>query len=159
VSTPSVIAAVQAKFAALTAGGFPGAVVPTLYFDEAPQTNAAGAQVQPTTAGYAVLKDKGSTSKALAFGLTTRELIRLDFEFYYPSLGDCRMAAFATALNGGTEADKLGFDYGTLPDLTTPYVLLAMKPRSNKAKKAGTGKTSAPVHYWSVSYELELIRN
>lgn len=157
-STPSLIVAIQTKFATLTAGNFPGGVVPALYFDEAPQTSATGAQIQVTTAGYVVLKDQGSSSRGLAFGGPTREVVKFDFEFFYPSLGDCRAAALATSLNGGLQADKLGFDFGDLPDLGAPYTLLAIRPRSNKAVKAGVGKTGVPVHQWTLGYDVEVYR-
>ncbi len=158
-STQSVIAACQQKWAALNAAGFPGSVVPELYFDEAPQVSGSGAQVQPTTAGYAVVKDAGHAIKALSFGVAVREVANLDFEIYYPSLGDCLTAALAVQLNGGAGADRLGFDFGTLPALAPPLVLLAIRPRLSQADFAGDGKTGARVHMWKLGYDFEFTRS
>lgn len=154
----SLIAAIQAKWSSLTASGFPSSTIPDLYFDEAPQVNSAGSQVQPTTAGYAVVKDNGHNVNAIAFGVVAREVAKLDFEIYYPSLGDCLTAALAVQLNGGSESSRQGFDYGRLPAILPPLVLLAIRPRLSQAGKAGLGKTGVPVHMWRLGYDFEFTR-
>lgn len=149
-ATKSVIRACQLKFAAIPAGGFPGGVLPALYFDEAPQTDGSGAQVQPTTQGYAVIRSKGAAARAYAFGSPlTREDAEVEIEFFYPSLGDCSDAA---------EATRAAFDYGALPDLDPSFTLLAIRPRSNRPSRAGLGKTGVPVHSWVLGYRIEILR-
>jgi hypothetical protein len=157
--TQSIIAAIQTKWDALTASGFPSSTIPPLYFEEAPVVNGSGVQVHPTTAGYAVLKDNGHSVKSMAFGVVAKEVASLEFEIYYPSLGDCLTAALAVQLNGSTEAAHLGFDYGSLPALSTPLVLLAIIPRSSQGGFAGMGKTGVPVHVWKLGYDFEFTRS
>lgn len=159
-STRSIIRAVQLKVATLAAGCFPNNTVPPLYFDEAPQTDAAGAQVQPTTAGYGVVKHNGSRTRAYAFGGHTREDHEVVIEFYYPALADCRQAVDAVRLNGCKPSEKQGLDFGTLPDLAPPYKLLAIRPLGDEAgREPGAGKTGARVHSWLVRYRVELVRS
>lgn len=149
-ATTSLIAAIQSKFATLTAGSFPGGVRPAVYFDEAPVVTGSGSQVQPTTQGYVVLKNTGARARAYAFGGATREDVAVEFDVYYPSLGDALTAA---------NVIKAGFDYGDLPDLDTAvFRLLAVRPVSDRPAFAGLGKTGANVHQWTVGYRVELVR-
>jgi hypothetical protein len=149
-ATASIVRAAQLKFAGLTAASFPGGVLPALYFDEAPVVTGSGAQAQVTTQGYVVLKHTGTRARAYAFGGATREDVGLEFEVYYPTLGDALTAVGVI---------KAGFDYGTLPDLDTAvFLLLAIRPVSDRPAFAGLGKTGANVHQWTVGYSLELVR-
>jgi hypothetical protein len=156
-ATPSLVNACLLKWDALTAPLFPGGVRPAIYYAQAPATDSGGAQVQTTTTGYAVLRHRGSRTRAYAFGVTSRENHDVEFEIFYPSLGDCLTAALAARLNGGTTQQRLGFDYGALPDLVAPYRLLALRPAGDAAAMPGMGKTGAPVHSWLLRYRIELL--
>ena len=149
-TTPNIIAAVQTKWDAMTAGNFPSSTVPTLYFDEAPQVNGSGTQIFPETAGYAVVKSTSGISIAYAFGVYGKETERLEFEIYYPSFGDCMQAARAV---------QTEFDFSTLPALATPLVLLAIRPRTSSEAMAGIGKTGVPVHVAKLGYDFEFTRS
>lgn len=157
--TQSIIAACQKKFAALGPVNFPGGVLPQLYFDRAPQTNTAGTQVQPTTQGYVVLKDNGQDVELMSFQLETREVERFDFEIYYPQLADCDTAALAIKRNGGTTAQKLGFDFGTLPELASPRGTFVIRRVREQRGQRGIGLTGAVVHVCRLSYRVEILED
>lgn len=154
--TTSVIAAAITKFAALTAANFPGSSRPALYFDDAPVVTAAGAQTQPTTAGYCVLKDDGTDVESFGFERQCREVNHFVIEVYYPSLGDCDTAGLAIRRNGGTSEQGNGFDWGTISDLTTPRGTFVIVRTHEQRAHAGLGKTGVPVHVLRLSYQVEV---
>lgn len=162
-NSQSVIVGVIEKFDALASVNFPSAVRPALYFDEAPVVNAAGAQVQPTTQGYCVLKDRGQTPSFLAFktatSMPTKEVAEFDIEVYYPSLGDCDQAALAVKRNGGTTLQRLGFDTGSLRTLISPRSRLVIRRTREQRGHGGLGKTGVPVHFVRLSYRVEIIED
>lgn len=153
-ATQSIIAASITKFDALTAANFPGASRPALYFDDAPVVNAAGAQVQPTTAGYCVLKDDGQDVLSLGFERQTNEVCNFVIEVYYPSLADVDTAVLAIKRNGGTTAQALGFDFGILSDLTSPRGTFEIVRTREQRAGASLGKTGVPVHVCRLSYRV-----
>ena len=153
-ATQSIIAAAITKFAALTAANFPGSTRPPLYFDDAPVVTAAGAQVQPTAAGYCVLKDDGQDVLSLGFERQTNEAAHFVIEVYYPSLGDVDTAVLAVKRNGGTAAQALGFDFGTLSDLASPRGTFEIVREREQRAHAGLGKTGVPVHVCRISYRV-----
>lgn len=157
--TQSIIRACQLKFAALTAGNFPGGVRPELYFHEAPQTTGAGAQVQASSQGYVVLRDKGQDVVIQSFRLETREVATFDFEVYYPALADVDAAVLAIKRNGGTTADRLGFDFGSLSDLASPRGTFVIRRTREQREQAGLGKDGKPVHLCRVSYRVEILED
>ncbi len=157
-ATESVVRAVQLKVAALTPALFPGGAVPAVYFGEAPTTDAAGAQVQVSGQGYAVLRDRGAQAGAYSFNLDTREFVTLELEVFYPTLADAQQAAKVIRLNGGSPANRQGLDYGTLPDLSPAYRLLAVRPVGAANERAGLGKTGGTVHSVTLTYRVELVR-
>ncbi len=157
-ATESVIRAVQLKVAALSGGNFPGGVLPAVYFGEAPATNAAGSQVQATSQGYVVIRDRGADASAYTFRLDTREFVTLELEVFYPTLADAQQAARGIRLNGGSPAARQGLDYGTLPDLSPAYRLLAVRPVGSSNERAGLGQTGAVVHSVTLTYRVELVR-
>jgi hypothetical protein len=152
--TQSIIAASITKFAALTAANFPNATLPVLYFDEAPVVNTLGVQVQPTTAGYCVLKDEGQDVLSLGFERQTNEVEAFVIEVYYPSLGDVDTAVLAIKRNGGTATQGLGFDFGTLSDLASPRGTFEIVRKREQRAFAGMGKTGVPVHVCRISYRV-----
>lgn len=153
-ATQSIIAAGITKFAGLTAANFPDATRPTLYFDDAPVVTAAGAQVQPTTQGYCVLKDEGQDVTVMGFERQTNEVCNFVIEVYYPFLADVDTAVLAIKRNGGTTAQALGFDFGTLSDLTSPRGTFEMVRTREQRAHAGMGKTGVPVHVCRISYRV-----
>lgn len=52
----SVLAAVMAKYGTLSAAGFPGSEVPSIWLDEAPQEGSTGSQLKPP---YVIIRDGG----------------------------------------------------------------------------------------------------
>jgi hypothetical protein len=153
-ATQSIIAAGITKFAALTAANFPGATRPALYFDEAPAVNASGTQIQPTAAGYCVLKDEGQDVLSLGFERQTNEVCQFVIEVYYPSLADVDTAVLAIKRNGGTAAQGNGFDFGTLSDLASPRGTFEIVRTREQRAFAGQGKTGVPVHVCRLSYRV-----
>lgn len=153
-ATQSIIKACIDKFAALDAANFPGGSRPALYFDEAPAVNASGAQVQPTTAGYCVLKDEGQDVTVMGFERQTNEACQFVIEVYYPDLGDVDTAVLALKRNGGTADQALGFDFGTLSGLSSPRGTFEIVRTREQRSFAGKGKTGVPVHRCRVSYRV-----
>jgi hypothetical protein len=159
-ATQSIIAAALTKFDGLTASGFPSSTRPKIYFDEAPQTDASGDQIRAESgSGYCVLKDKGQDVKIVSFNLETREVASFDIEIYYTSLADCDTAALAIKRNGGTTAQKLGFDFGTLSDLASPRGTFVVKRAREQRGKAGVGRDGKPVHFCRLSYRVEILED
>ncbi len=157
-ATESVIRAVQLKVAALTPANFPGGALPAVYFGEAPVVGAAGSQVQVTSQGYVVVRDRGAQAGAYTFKLDTREFVALELEVFYPTLADAQQAARAIRLNGASPAARQGLDYGTLPDLGPALRLLAVRPVGVANERAGVGQTGAVVHSVTLTYRVELVR-
>lgn len=154
-ATLSIIAACQAKLSALTPDYFPGGVLPAMYFDEAPQTTGAGAQIQPTTQGYVVLKDDGQDVLDMGFEHQTVEQANVVIEVYYPSLGDVDIAVLAIKRNNGPVGS--GFDFGTLAELTSPRGTFVLKRVREQRAKAGLGKTGVPIHVCRLTYRVEIL--
>ena len=157
--TQSIIAACQLKFAALTAGNFPGGVLPTLYFDTVPQTDGHGAQIDVTTQGLCVLKDNGQTPDLMSFQLQTREVEQFEIGVFYLSLGDVDQAVLAIKRNGGTTAQKLGFDFGLLPDLVSPRGTFVIRRVKEQRSREAFGRTNALVHACRLSYRVEVLES
>jgi hypothetical protein len=153
-ATQSIISACITKFAALTAANFPSSTRPALYFDEAPVVNASAAQVDPTTAGYCVIKDEGQDVLSLGFERQTNEVCQFVIEVYYPSLGDVDTAVLAIKRNGGTSAQGNGFDFGTLSDLTSPRGTFEIVRTREQRAHAGQGRTGVPVHVCRITYRV-----
>lgn len=156
--TQSVLRAVQLKLLSFAPVGFPGGVRPGVYFDQAPQTDGEGAPVHAGTQGYVVLKHRGTQSAAYAFGPETRELVNLELEVHYAKLSDCLAAADVIARNGGAPAQRLGLDYGTLPDLDRRFKLLAVRPVSGRQSFEALGAGGERVHAAVLGYRVELVR-
>lgn len=154
--TQSIIRACQLKFAGLSAGGFPGGVRPALYFADAPQTDTNGDQVRVSSQGYVVLKDRGQDVSLFGFNLETREVANFDFEVYYPELEDVDAAVLAIKRNGGTTAQRQGFDFGTLTDLESPRGTFVVRRVREQRDKVGVGRDGRPVHRCVISYRVEV---
>lgn len=155
--TQSIIDAALTKFDALTAANFPNATRPTIYFDQAPQVKADGSQLSVTSEGYVVLKDEGQQVVSFGFERQTNEVARFVFEVYYPSLGDVDTAILAIKRNGGTAAQGLGFDFGTLADLESPRGTFEIIRESERRSREPMGKNGALVHVGRVTYRVAVV--
>lgn len=156
--TQSVIAAVQAKVAGLAVANFPGGVRPAVYFEEAPPVTTTGAQLHVDATGYVVVRHRDTRSRSYSFDGSTREDTDLELEVFYPSLGDCRTAVNALRFNGGVPTNRYGLDYGTLPALDRNLRLLAVRPTGDRPGREQLGRTGQPVHSWTLSYRIEIVR-
>lgn len=147
-ATPkSVPAAALTLYDGLTAGNFPGGTRPPIYFDEAPVTDGAGAQLRPP---YVVLKDSGRTPDVQSdFGGTEDGAFTL--EVYAASLGDVDTIVHAIKWNGANPAAATGFDCGTLT-LTAPYSPMHMLRTGEQRFVAGLDHTGKRMHCCRLSY-------
>lgn len=156
VATTSIIAAVMTKFDALTAGGFPSSTVPPIYLDEPPVVD--GTQIRPP---YVVLRDNGQTP-VTEFERTTIEGCEFTMEVYYPTaatngpLADVDTAVNAIKRNGGTVGQGLGFDYGTLTDLTTPRSTHVIRRVKERRAYAGFHFDGKRVYVCYLDYRVEV---
>lgn len=156
-STPSLIGALLSKYAALDPTGFPGAALAPIAFAQMPQTNSAGAQLSAED-GYVVLKEDSGQSEPLAFGRTTNEKYDVTWEIFFVSLADCTAVAACIRFNGGTPAQRLGLDGGTLPDLTGATVRDIIHTQTVPTME-GHGKTGKLVHCVRVHHRVCLTRS
>ncbi len=120
---------VVSKYEALTAANFPSAAVPRIDFGGVVQV-AAAVQLRPP---YVRLLDGGREVKPLDFERNNLVTTKFVFEVIAVSLADVDTIVTAIRLNGGTGGQGLGFDYGTLTDLSPPkathQILPASEPR------------------------------
>lgn len=127
--TTSITQAVITKYEALTAANFPSSTVCRIDFGESPQLSA-GLQLRPP---YVVLQDAAREVKPLDFERNTLVTTKFAFEVYAATLADVDSIVSAIRLNGGTVGQGLGFDYGTLSDLSSPksthQILPTAEPR------------------------------
>lgn len=142
----STISAAMDKFDALTAAGFPSAAVPAIYLDEAPA--ADGSQVRPP---YAVIEDE-SESPDNSFGESVIEGGGFKLTLYYNSLADADTAALCVRRNGGTAAEKLGFDFGSLT-LPSGFTLLSLVRTGSRRFFAGYDRDGKRVHAVELTYK------
>ncbi len=129
-ATPSITAAVKAKFDALTASNFPGAARPPLFFGQAPQTDGTGAQQRLP---YVEFSEQGRQVQVLDFERNSVLVLTLALDVYANTLADVDATVDAIRWNGGAVGGGAGFDFGTLADLTAPrsthQLLPAGEPR------------------------------
>lgn len=149
--TTSAIYAVMLKYDALTAANFPSASRPTIYLDEAPLYD--GGQKHPP---YTILRDNGQTPTQLDFERTSLEECDFTIEVYYTSLADVGTAINAIRLNGGTPGQGLGFDYGSLPDLTTPRSSYKIERGTIRHRLSGYGLDGKPIYVGSIDYRITI---
>lgn len=116
-ATLSITAAVKTKYEALTAANFPSAARPPVFFGSAAQTTALGAQQRPP---YVVFTEKAHPLNILDFERNALHVVQLACEVFAASMADVDTIVACIRLNGGTVGQGLGFDYGTLADLTAP---------------------------------------
>lgn len=135
----SVIAAVIAKYKALTAANFPNITLPPIWLDEAPQEDLIGNQLRPP---YTIIKDDGGKPK-WTFGTLPGDpgqnaIIAGEFalEVYYVSLADCDTAMNAILWNGALPNLRLGLAFCTL-SLNSPLKSMSVVPTSDQRKYAG----------------------
>lgn len=164
-STQSIIAACIGKFATLDSANFPGSARPTLYFDDVPANDASSNPIQAVgTSGICVLKDDGQDVKLMGFGpagvpTPTREVANFRIEVYYELLTDVDAAALAIKRNGGTAAQRQGFDFGTLADLASPRGTFVIRRLKEQRKQAGWNQTVQNVHCCTLTYVVEVLES
>jgi hypothetical protein len=148
-ATPkSVVAAALTKYDSLTAANFPSSTRPPVYFDEAPVTDGAGAQLRPP---YVVLKDSGRTPDVLSdYGGTEDGAFTL--EVYAASLADVDTIVHAIKWNGQNPGQASGFDCGTLPALTAPYSLMHLLRTGEQRFVAGIDQNGRRMHCCRLTY-------
>lgn len=128
--TTSVTAAAVTKYEALTAANFPSSTVPRIDFESAAQVVSSAQKRVP----YVVLKDNGRTTKVIDFERNNLVTHRFTFDVWANTLADVDTIVAAIRWNGGTVGQGLGFDHGTLSDLSSPksthQILPVGEPRS-----------------------------
>ena len=145
----------MSKFDALTAANFPSSTVPPIYLDDPPLADG-GSQVRPP---YVVLRDNGQTPE-LEFERTTLEVCAFALEVYYPTpdsggpLANVDAAVLAVKRNGGTSAQGLGFDFGTLSDLTTPRSTHEIRRVRETRRSAGFASDGRRVYVCVLEYRV-----
>ena len=149
-ATTSIIAAVISKFESLGAVYFPGSSRPPVYLDQAPLTGAAGEQERPP---YVVLRDGGQVPE-YEFERTTLEVCEFTLEVYYETLADVDTAVTAVKRNGGAVGAGLGFDYGTLSDLTSPRSTHEVRRVRETRRLSGVNFVGQRTHVCVLEYRV-----
>ena len=114
--TTSITQALITKYEGLTAGNFPNSSRPRIDFGSA-ATIVSGVALRPP---YVRLLDNGREVKPIDFERNTLVTTRFVFEVVANTLADVDTIVTAIRLNGGTVGQGLGFDHGTLSDLSSP---------------------------------------
>lgn len=154
--TTSITAAVITKFEALTAANFPSSTVPRIDFGRAAQVVASVALVPP----YVRLLDAGRTVQQLDFERNALVTVRFVFEVIAVSAADVDTIVTAIRLNGGTVGQGLGFDYGTLSDLSSPKSTYRIVPVSEPRYLADVlDKDGARVHGCRLEYAVSVLES
>ena len=134
----TVIAAVIAKYGTLSAANFPDASRPSIWLDEAPQQDGAGAQLKTP---YTIIRDE-SNDPEWTFGTngTPGQNALLDegfrLEVYYTSLANCNAAMAAILWNGAIPNARAGLAFATLT-LDSPLKGLSVVPTKSRSEYAG----------------------
>ena len=150
-STTSITQAVIDKYEALTASNFPGSSRPRIDFGSAAQV-VSGVQLRPP---YVTLKDEGREVKVLDFEGNKLVTTQFSLEVYAATAADVDTVVTAIRLNGGTVAQGLGFDLGSLSTLTTPksthQILPTAEPRFLAPQ---TDRDGNRIHGAKLSYKV-----
>lgn len=155
-ATTSITAATVTKYESLTASGFPNSTRPRIDFDGVAQV-ASAVQVRPP---YVRLLDEGRDVRPIDFERNTLVVTRFAFEVVANTLADVDMIVTAIRLNGGTVGQGLGFDYGTLTDLTTPKSTHQILPTSEPRYLANVlDKDGARVHGARLGYSVTVLES
>ena len=123
-ATTSISAAVKTKYESLTAANFPGSSVPPYFFGQAPQVSG-GLQLRPP---YTVGTERTRAVVPLDFERNNLVTLELRLQVVAGTLADVDAIVNAIRWNGGTVGQGLGFDHGTLSDLTAPRSTHQMVP-------------------------------
>lgn len=146
-----VVVAIKTLYESITASAFPGGTRPAMYFDEAPQTGAGGAQLRP--GDYVVLRDRGrqpeyqSDHGATEFGTVVVEV-------YHTDLGTADLIAKAIKYGDGTPSQRRGLDFGDLAALTTPLAKIHLKRTNERRSLSGVSLSGANVYLVELTYEV-----
>ena len=150
----SWVAAAIDLYESLSAANFPGGTRPPVYFDQAPEATAAGAQLYPP---YVVVRDASGLAPEYQSDLGGIEVGTLELEVYAGTLADADAAAKAVKWNGGDPVDHLGFDWGTLA-IDAPSYFVSLRRVSERRALAGYGRaadgTVRRTHLVTLTYEL-----
>lgn len=149
----SVIKAVENLIAGLNPVNFPGGVLPPVFFDEAPQEGATGAQQRPP---YVIISDKGSTSQ---WDMETNAIdipSSFSLEVYAVSLGDCDLIMKAIMWNGANPNQRLGLAFATL-DLNPPLYAMpgGVIPTTDQHNYAGLNYQAKRVHKYVQNFQVQ----
>lgn len=144
----SVITAVQARWAAV----FNVAGDPALYFDEAPQTDAAGV---PKRLPYAVLRDETGLEPEYQSDDGAIETEEISIELYATTLAVLD-AFVARALWGGSAPSaRAGLDWFTFT-LVTPRRALSLMRTNERRGYAGFDYQGQRCHVCTLTYEVKV---
>ncbi len=154
-ATTSVTAAVKALYDGLSAGNFPGGARPPLYFGEAPQTGAGGAQQRLP---YVVFSEQGRQVQVLDFERNSVLVLTLALDVYANTLADVDGVVDAVRWNGGAVGAGAGFDFGTLGDLTAPRSTHQLLPAGEPRRLEGAlDVTGERVHASRMEYRVTVL--
>jgi hypothetical protein len=106
----SSVTAIQAKWNSLTAGLFPGATLPPLYFDYVPLRTTTGTDRRLP---YGVLRDNGMTISHI-FQNGAIEKSKVDIEIYAIGQADLDQIVLAVKYNGSPPSVAGGMDWAML---------------------------------------------
>ncbi len=155
-ATTSIIGAAVSKYEGLTATNFPSSTRPRIDFGmESPVS--ATVQLRPP---YVRLLDNGTESKTIDFERNRFVVSRFVFEVWAGTLADVNTIVTAIRLNGGTVGQGLGFDYGTLSDLSSPKSTHSIVPTGEPRQLGERLDTDGgKIHGAALEYEVAVLES
>jgi hypothetical protein len=144
----SVITAVQARWAAV----FDQAGDPPLYFDEAPQTDAAGAQVRVP---YAVLRDTTGLTPEYFSDHGAVETGDIDVELIATTVAILDGFVARAKWGGQAPSQKAGLDWFALSLTTSPRYQISLRRTNERRSYAGFDYQGARCHSCVLTYEVK----
>lgn len=149
----SLLASIQAKVDSLTAANFPGAAVPPIYEDTAPQVKAGLALRRP----YFVLSF-AANEDFLTFESDSMEDTRVTLIAFADSQADADAMMKAARFNGQTVDQCAGLDCGTLPALDDGVLLALLPYRAPVPGFVGLGEAGQNVYKTTMEYMVSVQR-
>lgn len=155
--TTSITAAAVTKYEALTAANFPSATRPRIDFGGVVQVATGTTQIRPP---YVRLTDAGRQVKPIDFERNAFVTVDFVFEVWAASLADVDTIVTAIRLNGGTVGQGLGFDYGTLSDLSSPKSTHQIVPTSEpRYLDPATDRDGNRIHGSRLQYRVTVLES
>lgn len=149
-----LMVAIQTKYDALNAAGFPNSTRPPRYLDRAPEISS-GTQLYPPYVTFTL----GPGDDLLTFESDSVEQSRLTINVYDTDQGNADQTMAAIRFNNQNVDQLAGFDAGTLPALTDGVLLSMLPTKPPTPAQRGKGKDGALVFMTTMEYLIEVQRS